>query len=101
MLWSVKLVETILKDRSNFNFPKLHLLIYYAEQIPRFGALTQYSTDITLSMHKGFKDAYRLSNKVESKDQILTTYTSDHTFIMKEMEIHTWNSVWQQASPTQ
>ena len=90
-----ELVETILKDGSYFNFPKLHLLTHYAEQIPRFGALTQYSTDITESMYREFKDAYRRSNKVESMDQILTTYTRYHTFIMKDLEIHTWNSVRQ------
>ena len=80
-----ELVETILKDGSYFNFPKLHLLTHYVEQIPRFGALTQYSTDITESMHKGFKDAYRRSNKVELMDQILTTYTRDHTFVIKDL----------------
>ncbi|KAF8430916.1 hypothetical protein BGX38DRAFT_1073829, partial [Terfezia claveryi] len=49
----------------HYNFPKIHLISHYAEQIPKFGALDQYSTDISEAMHKGFKDAYRRSNKVD------------------------------------
>ncbi|KAF8418350.1 hypothetical protein EV426DRAFT_539685, partial [Tirmania nivea] len=69
------LVDEILKDGAHYNFPKIHLISHYAEQIPKFGALGQYSTDISEAMHKGFKDAYRRSNKVDATPQIITTYT--------------------------
>ena len=77
--------KTILRDRLYFNFLRLHLFTHHEEQISRFGALTQYLIDITNSMQKGFKDAYCQSNKVESMDQSLTTYTRDNTFIIKDL----------------
>ncbi|KAF8435256.1 hypothetical protein BGX38DRAFT_1072558, partial [Terfezia claveryi] len=51
------------KEGSHYNFPKIHLISHYAEQIPKFGTLGQYSTEISETMHKAFKDAYRRSNR--------------------------------------
>ncbi|KAF8426776.1 hypothetical protein BGX38DRAFT_1106458, partial [Terfezia claveryi] len=70
-----KKAAAILKDGAHYNFLKIHLISHYAEQIPKFGALGQYSTDISEAMLKGFKDAYRRSNKVDATPQIITTYT--------------------------
>jgi hypothetical protein len=88
-----ELVDEILRDGSHFNFPKIHLISHYAEQITKFGALEQFSTDIIESMHKGFKDAYRRSNKVDSTAQVIRTYTRDHTFAMKDLTIEAWERV--------
>jgi len=60
------LVDEILREAAYYNFPKMHLISHYAEQIPKFGALKQYSTDISECMQKGFKEAYRRSNKVNT-----------------------------------
>ncbi|KAF8435589.1 hypothetical protein BGX38DRAFT_1079930, partial [Terfezia claveryi] len=65
----------ILKEGLHYNFPKIHLISHYAEQIPKFGTLGQYSTEISETMHKAFKDAYRRSNRVNAISQIVTTYT--------------------------
>ncbi|KAF8440641.1 hypothetical protein BGX38DRAFT_1205503 [Terfezia claveryi] len=65
-----ELVDEILKEGSHYNFPKIHLISYYAEQIPKFGTLSQYSTEISETMHKAFKDAYRRSNRVDTLLQI-------------------------------
>ena len=43
-------------------------------------------------MHKGLKNAFRRSNKVNARDQIITTYTRDHTFAMKDLTIAAWNN---------
>ena len=51
-------------------------------------------------MHKGFKDAYHRSNKVDATSQIVTTYTRDHTFAMKDLAIKTWSDIRQGTSPT-
>ena len=48
-------------------------------------------------MHKGFKDAYHRSNKVDATPQIMTTYTRDHTFPIKDLTIKTWNHVRQET----
>ena len=95
-----KLVDEILKDGAYYNFPKIHLISYYAEQIPKFGVLDQYSTGISETMHKAFKDAYRQSNRVNSISQIVTTYTRDHTFAMKDLTIKTWNWVREEGELT-
>jgi hypothetical protein len=94
------LVDEILREAAHYNFPKMHLISHYAEQIPKFGALKQYSTDISECMHKGFKEAYRRSNKVNATSQIITNYTRDHTFIMKDLTIDVWNRIRQGEDPT-
>ena len=88
-----ELVDEILREGAHYNFPKIHIISHYAEQIKKFGALGQYSTDISEAIHKGFKDADCRSNKVDSTDQIITTYTRDHTFAMKDMTIAAWNFI--------
>jgi len=61
-----ELMDDILKEGANCNFPKMHLISHYAEQIPKFGALGQFSTEISECMYKGLKDAYRRSNKMNA-----------------------------------
>jgi hypothetical protein len=85
-----ELVDEILKDGAHYNFPKIHLISHYAEQIPKFGGLGQYSTEISETMHKPFKDAYCRSNRVNATSQIISTYTRDHTFAMRDLTIQTW-----------
>ena len=82
-----ELVDDMLKERAHYNFPKMHVISHYAEHIPKFGRLSQYSTEISECMHKGLKDAYRRSNKVQSTSQIVTNYTRDHTFTMQDLTI--------------
>ena len=92
-----ELVDEILREGADYNFPKIHLISDYAEQIPKFSSLPQYSTDITEYMHMEFKDAYRHSNNVNSLSQIVTTCTRDHTFTMKDLTICACKSIRQQA----
>jgi len=84
------LVGEILREGAHYNFPNIHLISHYAEQIVKFGVLGQFSTDIVEAMYKGFKDAYRRSNKVNATRQIITTYTRDNTFAMKDLTISAW-----------
>jgi len=86
-------VDKILREGVHYNFLKIHLISHYAEQIPKFGALEQFSTDISETMHKAFKDTYRRGNRVDSMSQVITTYTRDHTFAMKDLTIKMWNRV--------
>ena len=80
-------MDEALRAGAHYNFATMHLISQYAGQILRFPTLGQYSTDISQSMHKGFKDAYRRSNKVDSTSQIVNTYMRDHTFAMKDLTI--------------
>jgi len=87
------LVGEILREGAHYNFPKIHLISHYAEQIVKFGVLGQFSTDIAEEMHKRFKDAYHRSNNVNATCQIITTYTRDHTFAMKDLMISAWTRI--------
>ncbi|KAF8459684.1 hypothetical protein BDZ91DRAFT_785668 [Kalaharituber pfeilii] len=87
------LVQDIVQCNSSFNFPKLHLLSHYAEQVFRFGSLLQYSTEISEAMHKPLKDAYRRSNKVDATEQILDIYTRTHSMAMLEKNLVAWSRI--------
>ncbi|RPB18122.1 hypothetical protein L211DRAFT_798313 [Terfezia boudieri ATCC MYA-4762] len=78
-------------SQSTFNYPNLHLLIHYAEQIIQFGTLLQYSTEITESLHKLLKDAYKRSNRVDATVQILASHTRDYAFKMLELNLCVWD----------
>ncbi|KAF8443557.1 hypothetical protein BDZ91DRAFT_635518, partial [Kalaharituber pfeilii] len=43
--------EDLLEEEANFNFSKIHILSHYTEQIPRYGSLLQYSTEIYETYH--------------------------------------------------
>jgi len=94
------LMNEILREAAYYNFPKMYLISHYAEQIPKFGALKQYSMDISECMQKGFKEAYRQSNKVNATAQMMTNYTRDHTFIIKDLTIDIWNWIRQEEDLT-
>jgi len=83
--------QTALEKEAHFNFPKMHLLLHYHEQIREYGELVQYSTEVSESMHGAFKDAYRRSNKNDALIQILDTYTRQHIFEMHEQNLKEWH----------
>jgi len=65
------LINQALKEESDFNFPKIHLLSHYADQISWYGSLLQYSTESCEVSSKLFKNAYRRSNYVDTIPQIM------------------------------
>jgi len=89
----LELVDEILKDVTDYNFLIIHQIYHYMKQIPKFGVLGQDSNKISETMYNTFKDAYEWSNKANSSSQIVTTYTRDHIFAMKDLTIKTWNWV--------
>ena len=64
------LVNQVLIEHSYFNFPKIYLIMHWANQISRYGSLLQYSTQDCETSHKALKDAYSRSNHVDSIPQI-------------------------------
>jgi len=80
-----------LEQQAHFNFPKMHLLLHYMEQIKEYGELVQYSTEVSESMHATFKDAYRRSNHNDAAQQIIETYTRKHLFDMHERNLTEWH----------
>ena len=82
-----KLLNEILIESIYYNFPKMHLLSYYKDQIEQFGLLHQWSTETCEALHKPFTDTYCRSNHVNTTPQILNTYTRDHGFQLREKNI--------------
>ena len=93
-----ELVDDMLQEDAHYNVTKMHVISYYAEQMPKCRGLSQYSTEMSECMHKGLEDAYRRSNKVQSTLQIVTNYIWDHIFIMKDLTIRAWTQ--QAGDPT-
>jgi len=76
--------------QSTFNYPKLHLLTYYTQQIVHFWSLPQYSTEITEALHKPLKDAYRRSNSIDAPPQILDSHDRESACRMLELVFCAW-----------
>jgi len=53
-----------IEEGADFNFPKIHLMLHFREQIQQFGSMRQWSTEIGESSHKyQIKDGFNSSNK--------------------------------------
>ncbi|KAF8416223.1 hypothetical protein EV426DRAFT_578816 [Tirmania nivea] len=86
------LVNQALVEDSHFNFPKVHLMMHWANQISHYGSLPQYSIEIYETSHKALKDAYRRSNHMDSIPQILKGYSRGYSFAVKELEMSAWSA---------
>ena len=76
--------EEILRNKSHFNFIKLHLLVHYCSHIRKFGNIPMYSTDVGELAHKvHVKEGYRHSNKNDASRQILHYYGRVHAVSMR------------------
>lgn len=76
--------EEILRNKSHFNFIKLHLLVHYCSHVRKFGNVPMYSTDVGELAHKvQIKEGYRHSNKNEASRQILQYYGRVHAVSMR------------------
>jgi len=89
-----------LREAAYYNFLKMYVISHYAEQIPKFSTQKQYSMDISECIHKGFKEAYWQSKKLNATSQMIPNYTRDHTFIMKDLTIDVWNRIRQEEDST-
>ncbi|KAF8458604.1 hypothetical protein BGX38DRAFT_1082355, partial [Terfezia claveryi] len=74
----------------HYNFPKMHLISHFADQIGKYGSLPQYSTEICKVSHKPLKDAYRRTNHINAVPQIIHAYTRAHSFAMCKRNIEQW-----------
>ena len=67
-----KLAKTeYLERHSNYNMPKVHMMVHFAETIDQYGSLPQWSTSIIELLHQPLNNAYDRSNKVDAMDQTL------------------------------
>jgi len=52
------LVNQALVEDSHFNFPKIHFLMHWSDQISQYGSLPQFSTEICEASYQALKEAY-------------------------------------------
>jgi len=82
-------MNQVLVQDSYFIFPKIHLMMHWADQISRYGSLAQFLTEICETSHKAFKEAYRRSDHVDTIPQIIKSYSRGHNLAVRELEIAT------------
>ena len=64
--------EQLRAEDYHFQFPKMHLLSHISESICRMGSPDNFSTDVWELLHVEIvKEAYRSTNSVNVKEQIL------------------------------
>ena len=84
----------LLRDNTDFNFPKIHFLEHMPKHISGYGYLGQYLTEISEPTHKRqIKEGWRKCNHVDAMAQILK-YSNNYQCMMKmkaeiELELDT------------
>lgn len=73
------------RDRSDFNFPKMHMLSHFRNHVIKYGNIPQFSTELGEASHKAIKVGYKRSNKVDASEQILTHIATAESFAMAEL----------------
>ena len=78
-----------IEEGTDFNFPKIHLMLHFREQIQRFGSLKQWSTEIGESSHKHqIKDGFNSSNKTgDYYTQMINFYLRCDAFTVRKANL--------------
>ena len=83
-----------IEEGSDFNFPKIHLMQHFRDQIQRFGSLKQWSTEIGESSHKQqIKDGFNASNKTgDYYTQVINFYLRCDAFTVRKANLEALSS---------
>jgi hypothetical protein len=78
-----------IEEGTDFNFPKIHLMLHFRDQIQRFGSLKQWSTEIGESSHKQqIKDGFNSSNKTgDYYTQLINFYLRCDAFTVRKANL--------------
>ena len=82
-------------DGGDFNFPKIHQMLYFCEQIQRHGYLKQWSTKTRESSHRmQIKIPYNKSNRSDDfYTQILEHYLCSDAFVIRRLNHNAHSTV--------
>jgi hypothetical protein len=82
------------EDGAHWNFPKLHLMLHFRDQVRRFGSLGQWSTEIGESSHRRqIKDGYNAGNRAgDVYLQIINHYLRLDAFTVRAMNNQAWRA---------
>ena len=74
-----------IEEGSDFNFPKIHQMQHFREQIQQFRSLKQWSTEIGETCHKKqIKDSFNSSNKTgDYYTQLINFYLRGDAFMVR------------------
>jgi len=74
---------------ADFNFPKIHLMSHWADQVRRYGALQQYSAERHKQAHKThLKDGWNASNhNLNSLPQVITFQRRILRFQIRDLNV--------------
>ncbi|KAI5839095.1 hypothetical protein DFP73DRAFT_599063 [Morchella snyderi] len=75
------------RDRSDFNFPKMHMLSHFRNHVIKYGSIPQFSSELGEASHKARKVGYKRSNKVDASEQILTHIATVESFAVAELNL--------------
>ena len=74
----------LIRRENHFNFIRMHYLSHFASNIPCFGSISMYSTEIgELGYTDSIKDPYQRSIKNDTARQILSQYGNQHALGMR------------------
>ena len=81
---------------ADFNFPKIHLMSHWVEQIRRYGALQQYSAERHEQAHKtNLKDGWNASNhNLNYLPQVITFQRRILCFEVRELNLQALAQRW-------
>jgi len=85
---------------ADFNFPKIHLMSHWVEQIHRYGALQQYAADRHEQAHKtNLKDCWNASNhNVNYLPQVITFQRRILCFELRELNLQALAQRWENSA---
>jgi hypothetical protein len=77
------------EEGSDFNFPKIHQLLHFGEQLRRYGSLKQWSTETGERSHRTqLKDPYNKSNRSGNiYSQMIEYYQRSEAFAIRRLNI--------------
>ena len=75
------------EEGSDFNFPKIHQLLHFREQIQRYGCLKQWPTETGESSHRTqLKESYKKSNRSgDIYGQMIKYYQRSDAFAIRRL----------------
>jgi len=87
---------------ADFNFPKIHLMSYWAKQIRRYGALQQYSAERHEPAHiTNLKDGWNASNhNLNYLPQVITFQRCILCFEIRELNLQALAQRWEISAAT-
>jgi len=87
---------------ADFNFPKIHLMSHWIEQIRRYAALEQYSAERHQQAHKtNVKDGWNASNhNLNYVPQVITFQCRILCFEIRELNLQALTQRWDNSAAT-